>query len=224
MANSNTPFGFKPVSVNGIEQDARVTWYSLYGTNQAMAIGDLVALRSDGTVDRWDAGNTGAQTVATRGPILGVVAGFKPAGGAGYPNEASTSVNRERTYASASLTGTWLVGVYDDPSQEFECQVGNDATPTGIQQTHIGNIADVYVTAPVQFSTCTGRSKMELDFATVAAGAGGTGYALRIKRFRNMIGDSTGSGTAGQYAKVIVSISSHFNRGQASSSGQTPGV
>jgi hypothetical protein len=221
MANSNTPFGFKPVqSGTGAPGGSpRITWYPLLTTNAAMAVGDPCAKGASG-VDRF--GTTGA---VTSGQVVGVVAGFRQRSGAGYPNSSTGGSTPERTYVAASIGAGWEVGVYDDPFQWFEVQCDDGAITgtTYVAETEIGRTADVMAAAPTQFSTTTGRSNYELDTSSADDDVNAPA-PLIIMGMSRAIGNVVDGTSAAEFAKVIVMFTNHFNKGGAAANSLDFGV
>lgn len=191
MANSDTPFGMRPVAhLDGSPWNGKVTTYlSPSADGTATYVGDPV--KSGGTAGA--AGVTvygydveGMATIATAAAgdtLRGVVIGFSP-----------LQSNLETLYRVASTNR--LAYVVDSPDVVFEIQedsVGND-----VAITQVGNNFDIVYAAG---NTTTGRSAVELD----SSDATGTATAqLRllglVKRPNNALGTN---------AKWLVMINEH---------------
>lgn len=227
MANTDTPFGFKPVKTGSgaAGSNFQVNWYPVLATNAAMAVGDPVIRTTGGSVDRW--GTTGALTESV-GPMLGVAAGFRRASGADYPNSASDGVTPERTYVGASIGAGWEVAVWDDPQQWFEVQCDNGAITgdTYVAQTDVGNVADVLGAAPTQFGTGAGRgrSNYELDTSSITTTGDTSPEPLTIVGISKQMGNVADGTSASEFVKVIVLLTNHWNRGTAAASGLNTGI
>lgn len=156
MANSNHPYGLRPVRhLTGGE--VRTNTYkiaSTYGTS--IFTGDPVIGINDGTIGIGTDGQTAT---------LGVFAGCRYVDAAGNVKFSA--------YWPASTTATNIEAyVYDDPYIVFAIQ--SDAT--GVAATDINIQADYKIVAG---NTTTGQSKVVLD---CASGLAATGKNLRILR------------------------------------------
>lgn len=226
MANTDTPFGFKPVKTGSgaAGSNFQVNWYPVLATNAIMAVGDPVIRTSSGEADRW--GTTGALTESV-GPVLGVAAGFRRASGESYPNTASDGLTPERTYIGASIGAGWEVAVWDDPQQWFEVQADNGAITgsTYFAQTDVGRTADILGAAATQFGTgaARGRSNYELDTSSADDDVNAAA-PLTIVGISKAIGNVADGTSASEFCKLIVVFTSHWNRGAAPANSQNFGI
>lgn len=158
MANTDAPFGLKPVRYrSGAPYNGASTRYYIgTGDSNNLFIGDVVALSGSGASDGTPGivrATAGAGSSAGDGP-LGVVVGF----------ENLTSDNLSRTYRPASTA--MYVHVADDPSLEFIVQEDSDSSTLAV--TDIGlNANFVQGTG----DTATGTSRVELDSSSAATTA-----------------------------------------------------
>ena len=187
MANTDTPFGFKPVKhLNGSPWNGKVNVYYIPSTDgTAMFKGDAVKLA--GSADATGKFPTIAQAAATNA-ICGVIVGFADNPYVGinpdYPN---------LNYRPASTAMYALV--VDDPFVIFEVQ--EDSVGNSITADMVGLATDIVVGTG---STTTGRSAMELDSSDTATAAG----QCRIMRLVNRDDNELGN-----YAKWEVLIAEH---------------
>lgn len=158
MANSDAPFGLKPVrhKSGAPYSGASTRYYVATGDSNNIFIGDPVAL--SGTGDAFGVpgvvrATAGGGSSAGDG-IVGVVVGF----------ENLTSDNLSRTYRPASTAGYLLVA--DDPDLEFEIQEDSDAATLAV--TDIGLNANFIIGTG---NTTTGVSAVELDSSSAAVTA-----------------------------------------------------
>jgi len=129
MANTNTPFGLRPVSsIHGGGTQGQVHLYSIAsGYCTALAIGDPVI--SSGTADAN--GVPGIALAAATGPIRGVIVGLGTKEGL-----IANPSNLDSTVRAASTVGVGYALVCDDPEAIFEVQeVG---TGTALAAANIG--------------------------------------------------------------------------------------
>lgn len=139
MANTNAPFGLRPV--NSPQGSVKKTWYTVKAGTTKIHMGTPVKMDAAGTVDIG----------ATTGNLLGPALAFKDDDGIPqgyYPGDSSTS---------------WEVLVADDPEQEFEIQEDSDggalaATDVGLNACIIDGTGD----------DDTGLSAYALDSSTAA--------------------------------------------------------
>lgn len=193
MANSNTPFGLKPIKNDGGE--LQISYYyvpSSYGT--ALYIGDPVV--KTGTANtanvvagqrQFAAGSLPEINKVTAGddnPITGSIVGF-----------LTNFDNTTRTYNPASTEAIAIVA--DNPNQIFEIQ--EETAGTALAATSVGLNANlVYAESG---STVTGFSGAELDTSTPAT----TGtFQLKILRLVDRVDNAIG-----QHAKWEVKINRH---------------
>jgi len=159
MANSDTPYGLRPVRHmnGGVIQTNTYTIASGYATS--IFTGDVVQGVATGGIAQSEAGNV---------DNLGVFAGVR------YTD--ATGAVKFSPYWPASTTATNIEAyVYDDPNIVFAIQ--SDATGAAAADVHMG--ADWEVVAG---DTVSGRSNWNLD---VSAGLAATGTVLRILRIIN---------------------------------------
>lgn len=149
MANSDTPFGFKPIRKMGAAPNSGGVnrYYVATGDSNNIFIGDPVD--DSGTGDAFGVPGVVRATAGSGGYTRGVVVGI----------ENLTSDNLSRLYRPAS-TAMYLY-VADDPELEFEVQEDSDGN--ALDQTAIGsNIDFVFGTG----STTTGISAAEINSDT----------------------------------------------------------
>lgn len=187
MANSNAPFGARPVKslTGGVISPNKIAYTiaSAYGSN--IFLGDFVDVSGTATAD-----GTGI-TLATAGDgnkILGVF------GGVSY-----TDSNGVPTFSQYWPTGTVATNikaiVYDDPNLLFEIQ----ADATGIAYADIG--------MNVNFEAGAGSAVTKLS-GHVADGSGTPAttatYQLKLRGMSEHPQNEVGA-----YAKVLVTINNH---------------
>lgn len=150
MANSDTPFGFKPIRKVGSapETGGVGRYYRATGDANNLFIGDPVALGGTGDT-AGTAPSVVRATAGSGGLVIGVVVGI----------ENLTSDNLGRTYLPSGVAGYVLVA--DDPAQEYEVQEDSDGN--ALTATAIGsNIDFVFGTG----NTTTGISAAEINSDT----------------------------------------------------------
>lgn len=149
MANSDTPFGFKPVRKIGSQPHSGGVnrYYVATGDSNNIFIGDPVD--DSGTGDTTGVPGVVRATAGSGGYVRGVVVGI----------ENNTSDNLSRTYRPASTAAYLLVA--DDPDEEFEVQEDSDGN--ALDQTAIGSNIDFVIGSG---STTTGLSATELNSDT----------------------------------------------------------
>lgn len=165
MANSDTPFGLRPVMhVGGAPYNGACNAYYATDSN-AMFIGDPVLLTGESKTVEVEGNPPGSLPIVTVGTagqanaISGVIVGFQPVQATSNPYKAAAREDR-------------IIWVCDDPDVLFEVQadgtVGDEAVGGGYNliSTHTG-------------STVTGRSGMEMNSTTAT---GGTGAQLIVHR------------------------------------------
>lgn len=192
MANSDTPFGLRPVRHrNGAAYNGAANAYyvpSTYAT--ALFIGDPVVktgTSNTAVVDGHGVGTLPEINKATAGDgnaVTGVIVGFAP-----DPD------NLTRIYNPASTAR--VVYVCDDPDVIFEIQADG-----AIAATQVGlNAVLIYTNTG---DTNTGRSGAELD-TTSDAPAADASNQLTIQRVVDRADNEAGSA----YTKVEVKINNH---------------
>ena len=168
MANTDTPFGFKPVGhLLGMPWSGKANvYYVPVGNASALFKGD--AVKSQGSADAT--GKYPTVVIAAAGDaIRGIVIGFGD-----NPNVMTHPDTPNRDYLP--VTTAAYVLVVDDPFVIFEIQedsVANnlDADMVGLN-TNINTAADG--------STSTGKSSTELDSSDTATNANGQCKLLRV--------------------------------------------
>lgn len=150
MANSDTPFGFKPARKLGAMNTTGGVNRYYRGTGDAnnLFIGDPVDL--GGTGDTAGVPSVVRATAGSGGYAVGVVVGI----------ENNTSDNLGRTYLPASTAGYVLV--CDDPDEVFIIQ--EDSTSGALAVTDIGLNADFVIGSG---NTTTGISATELQTSSI---------------------------------------------------------
>lgn len=177
MANSDTPFGFKPVKhLMGAPWNGKVNTYYVPATDStAMFKGD--AVKSGGSADA--SGKFPTVTQAAAGDaIRGVVVGF---GDNPYVMTHPDTPNRDYRPASTAM----YVFVVDDPFVVFEIQ--EDSVGDALAVTAVGLSTNIVVGSG---STSTGKSAMELDSSDTGTDTTGQCKILRVvDREDNALGD-----------------------------------
>lgn len=202
MANSDTPFGLRPIRyASGAPYNgAARPYYKAAGYGTAVFIGDCVVKTGTAntaevsvpglgtfdigtlpTINRTSPGDV--NTDAER--ITGVVVGF-----GANPDSLST------VHSAASTEA--VVWVADDPTLVFEVQC-----PSAIAATQVGLNALLIDTH--SGSTTTGLSGTEMDGGDSTSPAADASYQLQIKRLINRV-DNTPNTT---FNKVEVMINTH---------------
>jgi len=186
MANSNTPFGLRPIRhINGEPYNGSATRYYVPASDStALYIGDPVII----------AGSADADGVAT-------VTKATAAGGAYMlgPVVSVEQVTRDSTTYREASTARY-VWVADDPDLVFLVQ--EDGVGGALAVTDVGLNADWVAGSG---STVTGLSGAMLDTSTKATTAT---LQLRIQGFNQSVDNEVGSANA----KVLVTINLHSRR------------
>jgi hypothetical protein len=167
MANSDTPFGLKPVKhLIGASWNGKVNTYYVPSTDgTALYKGD--AVKSAGSAD--STGKFPSVTQAAAGDLIrGVVVGF---GDNPYVMSHPDTPNRDYRPVSTAM----YVFVVDDPWVIFEIQ--EDSTGNNLAITEVGLSTNVVVGSG---STVTGKSGMELDSSDTATDGNGQCKILRV--------------------------------------------
>lgn len=194
MANSDTPFGLKPVRyMSGAPYTGAVNAYSTAtGDATAIFVGDPVII--SGTAQTIDGViYQDVDQAATGDVIVGVVVSVDPVLGTGAGGRDS-AVHR---LASTQR----IVYVADDPSLLFEIQEVSGGT--ALTAAAIGLNADFVVAAG---NATTGKSGVELNNATEATT---NTLDLQIVGFQNRIDNEVG-----EHAKWLVRINRHQRANQ----------
>lgn len=189
MANADAAYGFRPVMNKGggtpVTDNFAPQGYSIAsGYASTIALGDPVGSTGTASAD----GRPGIQLVSTPGVILGVF------GGCEYTNSLGERVFSHYWPASTAATNI-IAHVYDDPDTIFSIQGDED-----IEAADFHNKVDYIHAASVN-----GVSRVELDSSNI-----GTGDALLILcRDDSVSPNDIASGSAGNFAKVLVMIREH---------------
>lgn len=152
MANTNKPFGIRPVG-NKISAgfNGQVTKYYVPSTDgTAFYVGDLVKLAGSADSDGYATVAKAGTTDATVGPVIGVLP---------VADSGATVVDLQTSYRKASTAAYVLVA--DSPSDVFEIQCNSGA----VAATDVGNNASFTASTG---STTTGLSNAVLDYSTIA--------------------------------------------------------
>jgi hypothetical protein len=184
MANTDTPFGFRPVNALGQSYVSRVSiYFKAAADTQAIFIGDAVT--TTGTAHTDEHSTPIVEQADTTDAIRGVCVGVLHEN----PNDLT------KVFSPAS-TGQYIY-VADDPDQLFEIQEDSDTATLAAVDTGL-NIDIIVGTG----STQTGFSAMEIDSDS---GEKGTATAqLRLLRISPRINNELGAN-----AKWIVKINEH---------------
>jgi hypothetical protein len=192
MANTNNPFGFRPVGVRGGAYQGRISRYYVQPADStALYIGDPVILAGSG--DANGVPDVTRATAGSAGRVTGVIVGFVP--------DANIRANGYR----ASSTAAYVL-VADDP--ELVCEVQEDAVGGALAVTDIGLNADMVSGAG---SAVTKLSGFQLDTSTKATTAT---LQLRIMGFVQRVDNEVGAN-----AKVLVRFNLPTETGAAGSTG-----
>lgn len=191
MANSDTPFGLRPVgSIHGGPYTGPLMKvYFPAGDSTAVYLGGLVKPGGSGDASGI-MGVTG--NVSTGNAVIGVLVSLDPLEGAGASGRDSL------IYRAASTERYGYICA--DPNAVFEVQ--EDSGGAALAVTAIGNTADL--TGFTSGSTTTGISAIEIDSSTATASGDGTedvvilGY---VQRQDNEVGTN---------AKLLVRLNNHF--------------
>ena len=176
MANSDTPFGFRPVKhLSGAPWNGKANVYYIPATdNTAVFNGD--AVKSAGAADGTGRFPTVTQAAAA-GVIRGVVIGFGD-----NPNVMVQADYPLRSYRHAATAMYCLV--VDDPFVIYEIQ--EDSVGNSITAAMVGMSTDIAVGTG---STTTGKSAMELDSSDTATAAGQCKILRLVNREDNELGN-----------------------------------
>ena len=194
MANSDTPFGLKPVRyMSGAPYNGAVNPYSTAaGDATAIFVGDPVII--SGTAQTIDGViYQDVDQAATGDVIVGVVISVDNALGSG-------AGGRDSTIHRAASTQR-IVYVADDPNLLFEIQEVSGGTP--LTANDIGLNANFVVAAG---NATTGKSGVELNNATEATT---NTLDLQIVGFQNRPDNEVG-----EHAKWLVRINRHQRANQ----------
>jgi len=207
MANSNTPFGFRPVGhLLGLDWSEKINWYVTASSDtQAIYKGDVVKLvTGSGGGASADGVYPLVAQCAAGDLIVGVAVAFQ----SNAPLTPTTSLvgsgdnPHNMSYRPAS-TVTY-VGVVDDPFVIFEVQ--SDIGGAALAAIDIGSNMDILATAG---STTTGVSAMELDSSDHKSATA----QIRTLRLAPAEKYQPNGNVLGNYAKYQVIINEHFYKG-----------
>jgi len=202
MANSDTPFGLRPVAYrSGAPYNGAANpYYKPAGYATAVFLGDVVVITGTANTAEVSAPGFGTFDIGTLPEInrttagdsnsdaerqTGVVVGF-----GADPN------NLDRVYSPASTEA--IVWVADDPDLMFEVQC-----PSAIAATQIGLNAILLDTH--SGDTNTGLSGTEIDGGDGTAPGADASYQVKILRQVNRV-DNTPNST---FNKVLVVLNNH---------------
>ena len=185
MANSNAPFGLRPVGKLGsnINNEGTSKYQIVSGETDVIMKGDLVKLEASGYITK--SGNSDA--VAAIGVFNGC-----------FYQDPTTQKPTWSNYYPGSITvtqGTIDAYVYDDPNTLFEIQANGI-----IAQDKVGRNADIVYAVG---NTINGQSKTEMNSTVSGAGVAAQ---LRIVRISE---DPDNSDIAATDANWIVRINEH---------------
>ena len=186
MANSNTPFGLRPVRHrNGAPYNGAATRYYVPASDStALCLGDPVIIA--GSADADGVATVTRATAAGGNYLLGAVVSVEP-------------VTRDSTVYREASTARY-VWVADDPDIVFEIQ--EDGVGGALAAANVGQNVDLVAAAG---STVTGFSGFMADSSTAATT---NPLQLRILGFSQKIGNEPGSANA----KMEVAINLHTLR------------
>lgn len=188
MANQNSPFGLKPINLDGTTWSGQMRLVYIPSSQGALYIGDpLVPL---GSTDAFGVPAVGIASAGATdrivGPLLSVCNG--PAG------SGVTITQNSTVYHPASTVGYGLI--CDDPLVAYAIQEDSDGGAIAITT---GGYANGNLIAGSGGSTVTGFSSWMLDSSTVATG--NATYQVKV------IGLVRGPDNAiGNYAKWMVQL------------------
>lgn len=196
MANSDTPFGLRPVAHrDGRPYTGSGNWYWLPSTDSTdMFVGDPVTIAGSANTAVVSVPGVGEKqpgtlpsvvksTAGTTNLITGVIVAF-----------AADPTGLETLYRAASTNRACFVA--DDMDLLFEVQ--EDSVGGALAATNVGqNVTPIYGSG----STTTGQSGCEIDSSTAATTQG---LQLRIEKLADRTDNEIGDN-----AKWLVSINQH---------------
>ena len=185
MANSNAPFGLRPVGKLGsnINNEGTSKYQIVSGEADVVMKGDLVKLEASGYITK----SSDSDAVAAIGVFNGC-----------FYQDPTTQKPTWSNYYPGSITvtqGTIDAYVYDDPNTLYEIQANGI-----IAQDKVGRNADIVYAAG---NTINGQSKTEMN-STVS----GAGVAAQLRIVR-ICEDPDNSDIAATDANWIVRINEH---------------
>ena len=143
MANTNAPFGGRPVGhLNGSPYNGQCNLYYFAASNgDAVHLGDFVKSKAAGDDNGVPGVDLAGGTDTVRGIVVGVLGAYPGASMAG------TALNLEQVgYVSATNAAAVYVLVADEPDLVFEIQCG--ATATNLVATKLNLNFSLTVAAP----------------------------------------------------------------------------
>ena len=187
MANTNAPFGLKPIGKlgSGYNSTGTTEYDILTGTTGTIYTGDPVKMV-----------NTGGIAVAAAGDLLlGVFQGC-------HYTDSSGDKIFSPVWTTLTATSDCKAAVVDDPDALFEVQ---SAATGSVTQTDVGLNGDIVYAAG---SSISGVSGVKIS-GTMAAGTA----QLRIMGTSNdPSNNALGTGSLSTNVNFIVRIAEHFNR------------
>jgi len=205
MANTDSPFGFKPVGhLQGLDWSEKVRWYFVPATDgTAIGLYDLVIPV-----------NTGAEAIgefpicaqATAGStvLLGSAVAFRT-----DPPSTPRGLQGDNTiprYTYRPASTAMYVGVTDDPYIIYEAQ--EDSVGSNLAAADVGTNCDIIVATA---DATTGLSQMEIDSSTTTPSTANV-RILGLAPANAQVGLTNAIGTN---AKWRVLINEHFFKGTA---------
>lgn len=192
MANNDSPFGLRPVNMQGQPTSMAINAYYVPSSDStALFVGDPVIIvgdSNDNEIDGFMPGTLSEVTRATVGDgnaISGVVVGVKP-------------TNRDSTVYRAASTEA-IVYVADHPDQLFEVQADGTLTADSVGLNAV-------LIATHSGSTAYGISGMELD-TTSDVPAADASNQLTIMYLKRAVNNDLASANS----VAIVRINNHTN-------------
>ena len=178
MANTNRPFGLRPVGfLNGAGYAGQSNLYYFAASNgDAVHIGDVVKSKAAGDANGVPGVDLAGGTDKPRGVVVGVL-GVYPG-----VTMAGSALNLEQTgYVSATNADAVYVLVADAPDLVFEIQCG--ATATNLVVTKLNYNFDLTVAAPSP--TTQPRSATIVDNSTINTTSSLNYKMLGLARYPN---------------------------------------
>lgn len=191
MANSDAPFGLRPVRfLSGAPYNAAasVKGYA-FDTSTALAIGDPVVLQGTSNTD----GIPQYKRAAAAGPIDGVIVGLYSDVG---EDDWVVLRDNNRTIPADTTSGAYVAVAVPAPDLLFEVQ--EDSVGENVVAAEVGLHANLVFAAP---SAVNGISQVELDSSTAAADTT-NGLAVKIQSLVERPDNATGA-NAKWYVTVV---------------------
>jgi len=178
MANSNAPFGLRPVRrLDGAAPNYQTNNY-LISTSQTHKIGTGDLVKTDGSYAGYV-----DYAAATDTPVLGVFAGAE-----WYDTAVAKKLYMTQWTGSTTAVSPITCYVYDDPMIVFEVQSGNGGPVTQANVRQNGKISATGVGSP---NSTSGISTEFLDYATIAGGQ--STYPLKVIGLSQKVGNDNTS-------------------------------